>query len=386
MSWINNIVTRYRLRNTDYNNSVCMSRANINRMMVGFDTIFGEYIMNFTDEIASLQLYPFRIKNYVTSEHNYLETTRGVNIGVRAYEISWYANYQTLGEFFVSPKNNNFTDYKGYTTLKAYLPFFGFVDIDINECLGKYLQFRLLTDFTTGKGLYIIGVSDESITHPEAPYVYDDEDDSVRVISTFECDIGIEIPLGSSNIGDIKRNMLLGAIKTVASAGFSAYTNALPPTSSVTTVEDTSIASARGDYKGAKIKPMSMTQHTSTSTTVHNRPINKSKPYEEVLSGSIDVLNRSYPNSNTDRVNDSMLLFQTSKNIHLVFYRPKILPKPDGFNHLYGEPLGEVKSLNELSGYTEVSRIHFEAQHFGTVTSTEYAMIEQAFSDGVILP
>lgn len=227
MSWINNIVTRYRLRNTDYNTSVCMSKPNIERMMIGFDSLFKTFI-NFTDEIASLQLYPFKIKNYVTSEHNYLQTAHGSNIGVRAYEISWYANYQTLGEFFVSPKNNNFTDYKGYTTLKIYLPYLGFIDVDINECIGKYLQFRLLTDFSTGKGLYIIGVSDASITHSEAPYVYDGEDDDIRVISTFECDIGIEIPLGMSNVGDIKRNMLLGTLKAVASAGFSTYTNALP--------------------------------------------------------------------------------------------------------------------------------------------------------------
>lgn len=384
MSWINNVVNRYRLRNLSYNSSVCMSRKNIEEMMRGFDTFFDDFT-NFTDEIASLQLYPFKIKSYVTGEINVLETAKGWMIGVNAYDISWQAYYQTLGEFYVRHKYNNFIDYKGYTQIKVFLPFLGFVDVDINECIGKYLQFRLLTDFTTGKGLYIIGVSNSSIQHPNNPYVYDGEDDNVRVISVFECDIGIEIPLGKSNVGDIKRNLLLGTIKTATSLAVTSYTNSLPPPSTTTVTDNVSIGSARGDYKGARMIPRTMTKSHTEETTTHEKVINKSKPYQEVIDGSIDVLNRNSHIGNTDRVSDSMLMFQVSKNIQVVIYRPKILPITSDYNHLYGQPLGEVRQISTLSGYTEISKVHFEGSGFDTCTSREYMMIEQAFSDGVLL-
>lgn len=384
MSWINDIVYRYRMRDTQYNKSVCMTRKAVENMTQNFDGIF-DGLLNFTEEISSLQLYPMIIKPYTQSETNYLSTTRGVFSSVTAYNISWYAYYQTLGEYFVQPKFNNFADYKGYTQIKLFLPFLGYVDVDVNECMGKYLQFRLLTDFYTGKGLYIIGVSDASISHSEPPYVNEGEDDGIRVISTFECDIGIDIPLGKSNVGDIKRNMLLGTIKTIASVGASIYTESLPSpittSSSVTTYD----VHGRSLSKGSRMKQVKSGTETTTKTSVTHKPVDKSKPISEAVDGSIDALNRLHISGHSDRVNDAGLLYQTSLNIQVVIYRPKFVTINENYGNLYGYPLGEVRRLSEISGYTEINSIHFEGVGFETITQKEVAMLEQIFSDGVFV-
>lgn len=385
MSWINDSVNRYRLRDTDYNRSVCMTRQNLDNMMRGFDTIFNN-ISNFTSELTSVQVYPMIVKPYLNANNNYLKTSRGVFSGVTAYKISYYAYYQTLGQKYIPTYFGNFADYKGYTHIKVFLPFLGYVDIDPNECVGKWLQFRLLTDFYTGKGMYIIGVSESGISHSESPYVHDGEDDAMRVVYTYECDIGIEIPLGQSNIGDIKRNMLLGAVKTAAGVGIASHTNSLPPPSSHTTNVQTYTISARGNTPGARMRQVESGVFNTESHRTYTNPYSQVRPVSEAIDGSIDVLNRMNIGGNGDRVNDAGLLYQMSLNIQVIIYRPKFVSFTNDYNHLYGKPLGTIRRLSSLSGYTEVSAVHFEGAGFNTATSGEMEKISSAFNSGVILP
>ena len=386
MNWINTKVSRFEMRDTDYNRSVCMTQRSVNNMISRFDTIFDSFV-NFTNEIASLTLYPMLIKPYVQGNTltNYLKTTRGSFIDTVAYRISWYAYYQTLGEYFVSKKFNNFADYKGYTQIKLFLPFLGYVDIDTNECMGKFLQFRLLTDFNSGKGLYIIGVSDTSISHIEPPYVQDGEDDDIRVIYTFECDLGVDIPLGKSDVGNIKRNILLGAVKTAVGAGIAAYTSQLPISTTTTTTDTAINISSRAAEKGSRLKPTTVgTVHKEKTSTSYS-PRSKVKPISEAVNGSIDVLNNLQISGHSDRVGDAGLLYQMSLKIQVIIYRPKFVDIGSDYGHLYGYPLGEVKTLSEISGYTEINTTHLEGQGFSTITNTEIAMLENALSSGIIL-
>ena len=52
---------------------------------------------------------------------------------------------------------------------------------------------------------------------------------------------------------------------------------------------------------------------------------------------------------------------------------------------MYGQPLGEVKQLSELSGYTEIANLHIEDSGFDTATQEELLMIMQELSSGVLL-
>lgn len=385
MKWTNNNFQHFAIRDTDYNKSVCLNRQNLNKITNMFDSIF-DGIVNFTEEISSIQLYPFKILPYSNPTGvNILSTTRGKFNDINVYKIDYSAYYVTLGEYKVNPYFNNFADYKGYTQIKLYLPQLGFVDVDVNECMGRWLQFRLSIDFYSGKGMYIIGVSDNSITFNNPPYPQLNEDEGMRILSTFECDIGIDIPLGKSNVGDIKRNMLLGTIKTLAGVGFASYTNSLPPSTTTSSSVTTYDIQGKSLSKGSRMKQIKSGSETTTKTTVHNKPVDKSKPLSEAVDGSIDVLNRTTIHGNSDRVNDSGLMWSTTGEIKVIIYRPKILPINNDYGSLYGYPLGEVKKLSNISGYTEISNIHFEGDGFETITQKEIAMLEEIISNGIIL-
>ena len=385
MNWTNNNFQHFSIRDTEYNKSVCLNRTNLNKITSMFDSIF-DGLVNFTEEISSIQLYPLRILPYNNpSGVNILSTSRGKFNNINVYKIDYSAYYVTLGEYKVEPYFNNFADYKGYTQIKLYLPQLGFVDVDVNECMGKWLQFRLSIDFYSGKGMYIIGVSDNSISFTSYPYPQLGEDEGMRIISTFECDIGIDIPLGKSNVGDIKRNMLLGTIKTLAGVGIASYTGSLPPATTTSSSVTTYDIQGRSIAKGSRMKQIKSGTETTTKTSVHNKPVDKSKPISEAIDGSIDVLNRLTIHGNSDRVNDSGLMWSTTGEIKVIIYRPKMLPVDNTFASLYGYPLGEVTKLSDISGYTEISNIHFEGVGFETITQKEIAMLEEVITNGIFI-
>lgn len=384
--WTNNNYQHFQVRETLYNKSVCLNLENLNAVINNFDTIFNN-IVNFTDTIASLQLYPFKVLPYSNPNGvNILKTVNGTYNNITAYKIDYSAYYTTLGEFFVRPYFNNFADYKGYTQIKLFLPLLGYVDVDVNECMGKWLQFRLSIDFFTGKGMYIIGVSDNSITIANPPYPTLNEDGDMRVISTFECDVGIDIPLGKSNIGDIKRNMLLGAVKTIASVGASSYIGALPPSVTTTTAHTEFEVQGRALEKGSRLKTMRSGESDTIKTTTTRKPVDKSKPVMEAIDGSIDTLNRLHIWGNTDRVNDAGLLWSMTGSVKVIIYRPKMIPTDSEYDFLYGKPYGAVNLLSRMGGFTTVSNFHLEGEDFGNATETELGMLHNALMDGIILP
>lgn len=384
--WTNNNYQHFEVRDSDLNRSLCLDKTNVINMLDYFDSIFGG-LVDFSNTISSITLYPFKILPYRhTTGENYLKTVNGVFQDITAYGIDYSSYYMTLGEFYVKPYFNNFADYKGYTQIKVFLPFMGWADIDVNECMGKWLQFRLSVDYNTGKGMYIIGVSDSSISIANPPYPTLTEDGTMRAIATFECEIGIEIPIGRSNIGDIKRNLLLGTIKTIAAAGVASYVGSLAPAVTTTTSHTEFEVQGRSLEKGSRLKTMRSGESDTVKTTTTRRPVDKSKPISEVIDGSIDTLNRLHIWGNTDRVNDAGLMWQMTGSVKVVIYRPKMLPTDSEYDFLYGKPYGAVNLLSRMSGYTTMSNFHLEGEDFGKATETELGMLHNALMDGIILP
>lgn len=384
---------QYEARNIKFNKSVCCNKYGYEAVVAIRDTIFGKFI-DFTEDVASMLLFPFPVR--------YLPPMRGDEVtqysvlttaldplgaaGVHNfYEIDPKYRYLNFGQKYIEPHFNNFADYKGYTYIKVFLPFVGYVDVDVNECMGKWLQFRLVVDYFTGKGLFIIGVSDERVVHPQLVYSTEADDVNVRVISTFECNVAIEIPIGSSNAADIKRNLLMGAVKVGVGIGAAVYTAGLAPATTTTSSVTTYDIHGKSLKKGSRAKKIKFGTETTEKTTTHHTPVNKSKIVSEAVDGSIDVLNRLVMDNSCDRVNDSELMWGISTVIEVLIYRPKFAPVSSEYSKLYGYPLGDVYQLNDLSGYTEINAIHFEGDGFRNMLNKEAAMLEELFSNGIIL-
>lgn len=382
MSFITSPYTLTQLRNTNYNRSVLLTEDSLEDMMNGFDGIF-DNILNFTEQISSLQVYPFPIKAD-DDLVRVLSVNNVARLGVASQIISYDNTYMSLGEFHIEPYFNNFADYNGYTKISVFLPLLGYVDVDTNECMNKWLQVRLCVDYFTGKGIYILGVSDESITQDFlADY---SKDLSIRILSSYETDVGVQIPLGTSNAGEIRRNLALSAVKIAASL---AFTPSITP--AVTTKVETSTKTY--DIKGARkaknarlkqIKAGTVTTEKESTTTktggTHKYDLT------DAFNDSIDVLSSIKLTGGSDRVNDSGLTTRFSGTAKVVIYRPKLLDISNEQKHLYGVPLGRTMQLDLLHGYTEISRAHFEGDGFSSATTAEMAEINDAFMNGVILP
>lgn len=71
---------------------------------------------------------------------------------------------RTLGEISIPNKYNAFTDYSPYTSLMLYLPFHGWIDLDIDIFTGNKLQVRCIYDHISGTiqyGVYVISKGKE---------------------------------------------------------------------------------------------------------------------------------------------------------------------------------------------------------------------------------
>lgn len=323
------------------------------------------------DWLASLTYYPFDI--YSTNVNNPFVLKIGnhdTNI-VTKFIDDVNNRYYNLGEYYVSPILNNFADYNGYSKIEIYLPYFGLTDVHPNDCLGKWLQFRLVVDYNSGQGTYFIGVSDDSVTN---------DDSNVRIISTLTFQLGVQIPINSVGMADLKRNLALGAVKAGVSIASSLITGAVIPPDTTTTHHEAIYG--RSKSKGSRMKMLQAEYNTTKTTNSHSA---ERSVVNTTFEFGIEALNNMKLSPTTDRVNNPLGLYVGSESIQIIRYTPKIIEVDVNYNHLYGKPLGEVKLLSTVTGYTEVSRVHFEGEGFASCTETEFAMIEQEFSNGVIL-
>lgn len=326
--------------------------------------------------LASLMYFPLDL--YKSESNMYLQI--GPNkTDIPTSDTSDVFAWFNLGEWYCSPHFNNFADYNGYTKIKIFLPFLGDVDVLPNDVMGKYVQFRFKVDIRTGLGVYYIGVSDVSLPQTEnLPYVSVD-DTNTRIIGVHSVQIGTQIPLGSSNAIEVYRNIIMGAVKTagVVTAGYAM--GAMGIVSPAYTTKN--VTTARNMATGRQI-----TMGTDVKTTTYDpSAYTKQRGVEGCFDTAINSLNSANMSVSVDKPNNAFVMANGPKSIKVVRYLPKLVDVDSNYNHLYGKPLGEVKTLSTVSGYTEISNIIFEGTNFGSCTEKEFAMIEQIFSSGVIL-
>ena len=361
------------------------------------EIVLGEY----TKWCSSLVYYPINFINVQETQSGSTMTQYYLNIGgvqvgnagnrVHCYQPPINLTFGfTLGEYLYTGKYGDFRDFEPYTTLQIYLPFYGFVDVNIADVIGKYIQFRLSIDYGTGQAMYTIGVSTTSITSPNAPYYVGTDDTNTMIISKHVFSLGVTIPLGQTGMADAIRNVTMGSLKAVGSLALNFAVSS--PTNSTTnettkTVNTANITNSVRNKRNVQTINASRTT-TKTSETTSNAQSNyfKRRAANTCFESGIDSLNSMTLRPQSDKPNNSFVDSQGSKSIKIVRRFSKVKDVDGSFNALYGMPLGEVRTLSNIHGYTEISAIHFEGAGFAQATSKEIAMIEQAFSDGVILP
>lgn len=346
---------------------------------------------NPADWLNTLTVFPFNVVYDGTFSAKKL-MIGSFKSDIEVTEVNGYFGWLNMGEVFIPRHFNNFADYNGYTKIDVWLPYYGLINVNPNEVIGKYLTFALSVDYITGQGVYYVGVSDTSVVPITMPIYAGNYFDNCRILSTHSFQLGYQIPLGSSNATQVYRNIISGAVKAMSVAVGAYAVGALGggvTTSKTTSVKTTSGSFTRSSPKTGRLlkEPgkWSRSETTDTTRTVDTTSHLKAKAINEVFDSSAQALSSMQYGAQTDSVNNPAILCNGSESIQVIIYRPRLEDIDAEYDYLYGKPLGEVRVLSTLTGYTEIGSVHIEGEDFNTATESELAMLNEALLNGVIL-
>lgn len=279
----------------------------------------------------SLKAYPFDIKEYYNNSLTLQKVKMGkaqMKVGdqdVSAPALYGYPQYKYLGKFKISRKFNNYLDFSPYTKIEMYLPFAGIITLDTNVVTDKEIRILLAVDFDTGKANYYL------VRHEDSQGEYDGD-----IIQTVECQMGIDIPLGSYNANEQMKNVLLTGVSFIGGAVTSIATgNPMPLVSS-------SINAVSGTFKALQ---------------------------ERVTKGGVS--------SGTNNI-------MTPYHPYLIITRPTYGGNgPDDYVTYKGRPLFKNCKLGDLKGFTVCNDFHLE--NFGSATDSEISSIDALLKEGIII-
>lgn len=280
---------------------------------------------------VSLKAYPFDIKEYYNNSLTLQKVKMGkaqMKVGdqdVSAPGLYGYPQYKYLGKFKIERKFNNYLDFSPYTKIEMYLPFAGIITLDTNVVTDKEIRILLAVDFDTGKANYYL------VRHEDSQGENDGD-----IIQTVECQMGIDIPLGSYNANEQMKNVLLTGVSFIGGAVSSIATG------NVTSLATTSLNAISGTFKAL--------QERVTKGGVSSGSNNLMTPYHPYL-----IITRPTYGSNG----------------------------PDDYVTYKGRPLFKNCRLGDLKGFTVCNDFHLE--NFGSATENEISSIDALLKEGIII-
>lgn len=328
--------------------------ANLNTLINSKDFVdkMVQFFSNSGEFVLSLKVYPFNVVNwlnlsmselgvlcdYVKIGGNYVTKIKGAE--VRKTTIP----FNQVGLFKITNVYNNFLDYAPYTKMYLFLPYIGYIDLDVNlikRNIGTgevYLSVNYAVDFDTGKcTAYILGArainTDNTLKSP----LLIDMKDGV---------IGFDIPIGRTNASEIAKGYLTTGLTAIGGAVATALT-------------------------GGYALPFAVSTFASSSVSL----INSSQ--QHVQKGTIGTIKNA---------------FCTTQKPFIIMERPQPIniSKDENNNNVYaiaslkGKPCGLKTRLSIISGFTKVESVHLE--NFTNATEDELQEIETLLKTGVILP
>lgn len=296
-----------------------------------FSLLFKDY----SDFVNNIKYYPFNVRDFCTVNPN-SHTVRLGNTdldtgqfdGVRGAEVIGISKTIQVGFITIPRKYNNFMDYEPYTKVELYVPYFSFLNLPTNEVMGKTIYLYMSVDFDTGIATLYIQVEG-------------------RVIMTTSQKLGIDIPIGSSNYNEVVKDNVANTVKLVAGVVTMAVGGAVSGGEKV--------SGALLTTKGLGLAITSGVDMITNSTIRYSRGS---------MSGGTDML-------------------ASPTSIYAVVTRPNPILVDENYNHVKGKPLGEIRVLSTLRGFTVVDDIHLDG--FNDALDEELKEIDDELRNGVYL-
>lgn len=261
------------------------------------------------ENVISVKMFPFTLPTGAESTI----VLGNVNTEVPTNKLpDNYNYYHVYGSVKVPSYYNSFMDYAPFTRILLYLPFYGTLELDNSLIIDRTLKIAYIVDVVTGACTIDI-YSDDSL---------------INVIS---CQVGIDIPITSSNRAQVETAILSNTLTSAVSGA---------------TVGG-GVGAVAGGVGGALMSAGHCKYNTQTSGT---------------------------PSSATELYNVSVPM--------LIIDRPKYR-EISGFAHNKGKMCMLTKKLSDVSGFSIFDR-NIDLSGIGC-TETEREMIRVLLSSGVYL-
>lgn len=242
------------------------------------------------DMIISSHIIPVNIA-YGENKNVYVG---GISMGITAHTCPQYIQFD-CGSIDIKPYYANFLDFM-FSKIKLWLPFYGFVELSNDDCMGATIQLVYNIDVMSGDFVAIIKCIKQNVFN--------------SVNYSFNGNMATSIPITSISF----MNTYATHLNTINSVG------------------DIVSAGLRGDIGGI----ISTTLNASAS----------------------EVLNQKAQVSRTGG-GTTTPCYMSVLNPYLIIERP-IVSIPKNYNQFYGQVSNITKQLSELKGFTAISKITFD--------------------------
>lgn len=234
----------------------------------------------------------------------------------------------------------NFLDFNPYTSIKIYLPFVGFRELDVDEVMGASLHLYYNIDLLTGSCVALINV------HKKIGGT-----DLNSVLYQFDGMIANDIPITSADYAQVVSAVIKGVASVGASIGIAAATGGTG-------------APASGAILGSAV--------ASETTTAVGTAV--------AVNSAIDMVSSKITVQHGGSLGGSMGALATKKPYIII---QRVIPKnPTNYAKLHGIPSNAYKKLSSLKGFTKMQDIQIKST-IGSVDETEE--IKQLLLGGVVI-
>lgn len=292
----------------------------------------GDGFTNKAEFICSLKCFPYCVTDKVQGATESLS----INIGNTSTTLSLYRSWGYVRAKIVVSKEFNFgysisrfTQNEPYESVQVFLPYVGYVDLDMNEIRASkgILKVTLVIDSRSGNGTYAISR-------------FDNEGKKFYNFYTTQTNFGFDIPIGANNTARQDQAMFNASLQGIVGIG-KTIVGAVGGNPFMTSTGVGSIVSSAIGMSNAQQQQL-------------------------IQRGSLG----QYPS--------------TFNNPHAIYFivKKRKINDYDSFKSYYGKPLNQKKTLSTLKGITFIPNPKLEIDN---ITKEEFDLLNAKLVDGIIL-
>lgn len=274
--------------------------------------------------IAMFTLYGVDVGDGVSSQEIKLG---GHGTGVNAIPVTTRFKTVDLGNAIVPEFYANVEDYAPYSSAEIFLPFIGYVKVDVNEIMNSTVNIKYVFDMWTGSLVARIFVTRDGVK---------------QELYNFNGSSAVQIPLTDRDYTNALSSLLSGALETARNVAVAA-----------------GITAATG---GSALVPVLTGVAGGLSTMGNHAQGIKNRV---VRSGSLGSIYGAMANKTA-----------------CIYIKRPVAYNANNYQHYYGFPANWTCTLRECNGFTRVKDIHLDTV---TCTDEERVEIEQLLKKGVML-